>query len=144
MVPEGLSVGYARQTVPAGRDKPMGTADAVQRGLEARPEWRGRSVAIFNGDNLPPKGAVTQLRTTEAGMLAFAQSHLGLPESRTQAFALVEGTPEAGVNALVEKPRREEVDKLRDDHGEVWVSMNLFPVALRSLAERMRCGANAS
>ena len=132
-IPEGLSVGYARQTVPAGRDKPMGTADAVQRGLEARPEWRGRSVAIFNGDNLPPKGAVTQLRTTEAGMLAFAQSHLGLPESRTQAFALVEGTPEAGVNALVEKPRREEVDKLRDDHGEVWVSMNLFRLPYAAL-----------
>ena len=36
---EGLSVGYARQTVLRA-DKPMGTADAVQRGLEARPEWR--------------------------------------------------------------------------------------------------------
>ena len=112
-IPEGVSVGFARQTIPQGRDKPMGTADAVQRGLEARPEWQGRSVAIFNGDNLPPEGAVAQLKTTEAGMLAFAQSHLGLPIERTKAFAIVEGSPDEGVHALVEKPSAEAVERLR-------------------------------
>ena len=125
-VPKGLSVGYARQTISSDRDKPMGTADAVQRGLEARPDWHGCSVAIFNGDNLPPEGAVAQLKTTEAGMLAFAQSQLGLPNERTKAFAIVEGSAEEGVHALVEKPSDKEVQRLRDEHGEVWVSMNVF------------------
>ncbi|MEC8662297.1 MAG: galactokinase family protein [Bacteroidota bacterium] len=132
-IPEGLSVGYARQTIPPGRDKPMGTADAVQRGLEARPEWKGRSVAIFNGDNLPPEGAVAKLKTTEAGMLAFAQSHLGLPIERTKAFAIVEGSSEEGVHALLEKPSVEDVERLRDEHGEVWVSMNVFRLPYEAL-----------
>ena len=132
-IPEGVSVGYARQTMPSDRNKPMGTADAVQRGLEARPEWQGRSVAIFNGDNLPPEGAVTQLKTTKAGMLAFAQSHLGLPIERTKAFAIVEGSADAGVHALLEKPSGEDVERLRDEHGEVWVSMNVFRLPYEAL-----------
>ena len=132
-IPDGVSVGYARQTIPSDRDKPMGTADAVQRGLEARPEWQGRSVAVFNGDNLPPEGAVAQLKTTTAGMLAFAQSHLGLPIERTKAFAIVEGSSDAGVHALVEKPSAEDVERLRDEHGEVWVSMNVFRLPYEAL-----------
>ena len=132
-IPDGVSVGYARQTIPSGRDKPMGTADAVQRGLEARPEWQGRSVAVFNGDNLPPEGAVAQLKTTTAGMLAFAQSHLGLPIERTKAFAIVEGSSDAGVHALVEKPSAEDLERLRDEHGEVWVSMNVFRLPYEAL-----------
>ena len=132
-IPERVSVSYARQTIPPDRDKPMGTADAVQRGLEARPEWQGRSVAIFNGDNLPPEGAVAQLKTTEAGMLAFAQSQLGLPNERTKAFAVVEGSSGAGVHALVEKPSDEDVERLRDEHGEVWVSMNVFRLPYEAL-----------
>ena len=132
-IPDGVSVGYARQTIPSDRDKPMGTADAVQRGLEARPEWQGLSVAVFNGDNLPPEGAVAQLKTTTAGMLAFAQSHLGLPIERTKAFAIVEGSSDAGVHALVEKPTAEDVERLRDEHGEVWVSMNVFRLPYEAL-----------
>ena len=132
-IPDGVSVGYARQTIPSDRDKPMGTADAVQRGLEARPEWQGRSVAVFNGDNLPPEGAVAQLKTTTAGMLAFAQSHLGLPIERTKAFAIVEGSSDAGVHALVEKPSAEDVERLRDEHGELWVSMNVFRLPYEAL-----------
>ena len=132
-IPDGVSVGYARQTIPSDRDKPMGTADAVQRGLEARPEWQGLSVAVFNGDNLPPEGAVAQLKTTTAGMLAFAQSHLGLPIERTKAFAIVEGSSDAGVHALVEKPSAEDVERLRDEHGEVWVSMNVFRLPYEAL-----------
>ena len=89
---EGL--GVARQMILQG-DKPMGTADAV-REVGGRPEWKGRSVAIFNGDNFLPKGPC-QLKTTEAGMLAFAQSHLGLPIERTKAFAIVEGSSEEAV-----------------------------------------------
>ena len=134
-IPRGLSVGYARQTIPSDRDKPMGTADAVQRGLEVRPEWHGCSVAVFNGDNLPPNGAVTQLKNTTAGMLAFAQSHLGLPLERTKAFAIVEGSPEEGVHALVEKPSAEDVECLRDEQGEVWVSMNVFRLPYEALLE---------
>ena len=90
-------------------------------------------MAIFNGDNLPPQGAVAHLKATEAGMLAFAQSHLGLPIERTKAFAIVEGSADAGVHALVEKPSDEDVERLRDEQGEVWVSMNVFRLPYDSL-----------
>ena len=90
-------------------------------------------MAIFNGDNLPPEGAVAQLKTTKAGMLAFAQSHLGLPIERTKAFAIVEGSVDAGVHTLLEKPSDEDVERLRDEHGEVWVSMNVFRLPYEAL-----------
>jgi len=125
-VPQGIAVDFARQTVEAGRTKPAGTADAVQRGLECHPEWEGTSVAVCNGDNLPPRGALAALNEVRCGMLGFARSALGLPPARVQAFAVVAGDVETGVEALIEKPTEEQVAEVADASGEVWVSMNLF------------------
>ncbi|MGB1480208.1 MAG: galactokinase family protein [Flavobacteriales bacterium] len=125
-IPEGMAVDFARQTVEARRTKPAGTANAVQRGLERHPEWEGTSVAVCNGDNLPPLGALAALNEVRCGMLGFARSALGLPPERVQAFAVVEGDADAGVAALIEKPTEEQVARAADASGEVWVSMNLF------------------
>ena len=37
------------------------------------------------------------------------------------------------MHALVEKPSGEAVERLRDEHGEVWVSMNVFRLPYKSL-----------
>ena len=55
-IPQGLTVDFVHQTLPQGAKKPLGTAMQCSS-LEAHPEWQGLSVAVFNGDNLPPEGA---------------------------------------------------------------------------------------
>ena len=134
-VPPGMTVGFARQTMPAGATKPLGTADAVECALLARPEWRGQSVSVFNGDNLPPEGAARALQSTDFGTVAFAQSALGLPPQRAQAFAAFRGSPEEGVTALIEKPTTNDVEELRDGDGELWVSMNLFRLPYEAMLQ---------
>jgi galactokinase len=124
-LPTGCVVDVTRQTIPQGQTKPQGTADAVQRGLEAHPEWQGSSVSVFNGDNLPPRGSVEALHQTEHGTVAFARDALGLPPERAQAFAVFETSAKGGVR-LIEKPTEQEIEAVRDGKGEVWVSMNLF------------------
>lgn len=39
---ESLHLAYAIQPIPPGRDKPLGTADALWHGLRARRDWRGQ------------------------------------------------------------------------------------------------------
>ena len=137
-IPKGLTVDFVHQTLPTGANKPLGTADAVQRGLEAHPEWQGLSVAVFNGDNLPPEGAVKLLHQTQQGAVAFARSALGLPEGRERAFAVFEGAPQTGVVRLLEKPTEQEVRRVADEEGEVWVSMNVFRLRYHAFLEGCR------
>ena len=132
-LPEGLQVDFTYQILPAGAKKPLGTADAVQRGLEAHPEWQGLPVAVFNGDNLLPVGAVELLGTTSLGAVAFARSELGLPEGRERAFAIFEGCPQRGVSKIIEKPSEVDVNRAADNEGEVWVSMNVFRLSYDAL-----------
>ena len=48
----GLSIRFAIQKIPDNRVKPLGTADAVQQGLEQFPEWEGSKFTVCNSDNL--------------------------------------------------------------------------------------------
>ena len=85
---------------PSGRQQAW-DADAVQRDLEAHPGGKA-FVAVFNGDNLPPEGAVV-VASTQQGAVAFARSALGLPEG-VNAPWVFEGAPQTGVVRLLEKP----------------------------------------
>ena len=125
-IPEGLMLDVVRQTIPQGRDKPWGTADAVACALMQHPEWLEGSVAVCNGDNLPPKGAFQVLGDLRHGMLGFARDQLGLPASRVEAFAVARMGAHGEVLDIVEKPSGEEVKDARDSRGDVWVSMNMF------------------
>ena len=133
-----MRVDFTRQTIPQGKHKPQGTADAVQRGLEAHPEWSGQSVAVFNGDNLPPSGAIEALIGVDHGTVAFARSHLGLPPERVEAFAVFEMSNDSEVKRLIEKPTPQEVEGVKDSDGEVWVSMNVFRMPFDALLEGCR------
>lgn len=137
-LPAGVRLDVTRQTILPGRLKPQGTADAVQRGLEAHPEWLGLPVAVFNGDNLPPRGAIEALRNTHFGTVAFARSALGLPPERVEAFAVFEVAPPSVAQRLIEKPTAQEVEAVADSDGEVWVSMNVFRLPYKSFLEGCR------
>ncbi len=48
----GLSISYALQAIPEGREKPLGTADALLQALIVREDWAGRKFTVCNSDNL--------------------------------------------------------------------------------------------
>ena len=139
-IPQGLTLDVARQTIPNGRSKPWGTADAVSFALRKHPEWGGLSVGVCNGDNLPPQGAFEVMAGLEHGMVGFARTQLGLPQDRVEAFAVADLDEAGEVVRLIEKPSSEEVQSVADPDGEAWVSMNLFRLnggAMRKACEEV-------
>lgn len=48
----GLSISYAVQKIPSGKQKPIGTADALYQGLLSKKEWQKDRFTVCNSDNL--------------------------------------------------------------------------------------------
>ena len=94
---DGIDLSFVVQTIPDGRTKPAGTAQAVQLALEAHPDWDGASVTVANGDNLPPSGMFHAMLANPACMPAFDRDHLGLPTERVQAFAVISCNERGGL-----------------------------------------------
>lgn len=128
-----LRLSFAEQGIPPGRSKPMGTAHAVQLALEAHPEWSGTSVTVANGDNLPPKGMFRALFAHASALPAFHPDHLGLPEERIQAFAVIHIDEGGKTTGITEKPDAEMVMRAAWPDGASRVSMNYFRMPHSSL-----------
>ena len=50
-----ITIDFAYQKIPEGREKPMGTADALQQCLEQFPELLNQEFIVCNADNLYSK-----------------------------------------------------------------------------------------
>lgn len=135
---EGLALEFITQPIPPGRTKPAGTADAVQRALEAMDHWRGHSVTVANGDNLPPRGMFEVLFSRECALPAFHPGHLGLPADRILAFAVILSDGSGRLKGIIEKPDEREVERSRWPDGHPRVSMNYFRVPFSDLLEAVR------
>ena len=130
-----LDLSFVVQTIPAGRTKPAGTAQAVQLALEAHPHWDGSSVTVANGDNLPPSGMFQAMLANPACLPAFDRDHLGLPADRVQAFAVISRNDQGGLERIDEKPDEATIQSAIWPDGTVRVSMNYFRVPYRALLE---------
>lgn len=135
---EGIDLSFVVQTIPKGRTKPLGTAQAVQLALEAHPDWAGISVTVANGDNLPPSGMFRALLATPACLPAFDRDHLGLPAERVQAFAVISRNPRGGVSRIDEKPDEATIQSATWSDGTVRVSMNYFRVPYGALLQAVQ------
>ena len=135
---DGIDLSFVVQTIPAGRTKPAGTAQAVQLALEAHPDWDGASVTVANGDNLPPSGMFHAMLANPACMPAFDRDHLGLPTERVQAFAVISCNERGGLARIEEKPDEATIESAIWPDGTVRVSMNYFRVPYRALLEAVR------
>jgi NDP-sugar pyrophosphorylase family protein len=124
----GLRVSYAVQPIPAGRTKPAGTADAVLRALNVRPDWHGGSFTVCNSDNLYSIRALELMRTIDSpcAMIDYDRAALEFEQSRIEQFALIRKDAEGYLIDIVEKPDAAEVARMADDRGRVGVSMNIF------------------
>jgi NDP-sugar pyrophosphorylase family protein len=124
----GLSVSYARQPIPAGRSKPLGTADALERALASRPDWAGNSFTVCNSDNLYSPNALALLaRCAHPGALIdYDRDALGFDEARIRQFAVIARDARGFLTRIIEKPSDEEIAAATGPSGRVGVSMNIF------------------
>ena len=124
----GLTISFAVQPVPPGRERPLGTADALHHGLRARPDWRGGKFCVCNSDNLYSRTALRLLCDTPhpAAMIDYDRSALQFDQARIEKFAVIRKDGEGYLRAIIEKPAPAEVAAAADAAGRVGVSMNIF------------------
>lgn len=124
----GLNLTYAVQIIPAGRTKPLGTADAVLQGLNSRPEWAGGKFTVINSDNLYSVEALKILREDDhlCAMIDYNRDGLGVEPERVNVFAVIWKDADGFLTDIVEKPGPVEVERAMNESGRVGVSMNIF------------------
>ncbi|MGH7496493.1 MAG: sugar phosphate nucleotidyltransferase [bacterium] len=124
----GAAIAYAVQTIPPGKTKPLGTADALLQALQSRADWRGKSFTVCNSDNLYSQKALTALResTLPGALIDYDRRYLRFEDSRVQSFAVIRKDEQGFLLDIVEKPSTDQLEKLKDKNGRVGVSMNIF------------------
>ena len=125
----GALVHYAIQHLPQGRNKPLGTADAVQQTMEQHPELKNESFTICNGDNLYSVHAFALLltpRDTPHALISYNRSSLNFSTARISSFAIIDISEEGYLQNIIEKPDPETVKNYGDTSDYIGVSMNIF------------------
>lgn len=128
-LPAGLEVFLAVQSVPEGRKKPLGTADALQQCLDQYPELKQTTFTVCNGDNLYSVGALMNLRverTAPHALISYGSSGFDYTEERIAKFAVMDISSDGFLKEIIEKPNIADVPKYKDASGELRVSMNIF------------------
>jgi len=124
----GLRISYVTQAIPAGRDKPAGTADALLTALHARPDWRCGRFTVCNSDNLYSV-RVLRMLLEEAhpnAMIDYDREALGFPPERTLHFSIIRCDGRGFLLDILEKPSKNEIASALEERGRVGVSMNIF------------------
>ncbi len=123
-----LNISFARQLIPEGREKPLGTADAVLQGMKVKPEWSGEKFTICNSDNLYSIDAFKALLndTNLSAMIDYDRDSLGVEKERVNAFSVIWKDQNGFLENIVEKPEEDDVNRAADQFGRIGVSMNIF------------------
>jgi glucose-1-phosphate thymidylyltransferase/glucose-1-phosphate adenylyltransferase len=124
----GISFKYATQQIAADREKPAGTADAIQQALEQTPEWKGARFTVCNSDNLYSVNVLTLLHENpvQNAVVSYESIALGVEPERVKAFSVVKADEEGYLIEIIEKPNDEQIESSRDAEGKVGVNMNVF------------------
>lgn len=125
----GALVHYAIQYLLQGRNKPLGTADAVQQAMEQHPELKNESFTICNGDNLYSVHAFALLlapRDTHHALISCNRSSLNYSSARMSSFAIIDISEEGLLENIIEKPDPETLKNYEDTSDYIGVSMNIF------------------
>lgn len=124
----GLTISYAIQHIPEGREKPLGTADALLQCLEQYPELQSQAFSVCNSDNLYSVRALSAVRVAKApnAFISYDRDSLDFPSEKIYRFALAKLDPENHLIDIVEKPDPQLIAQFKDTEGKLRVSMNLF------------------
>lgn len=134
-----LTLSYVVQRIPPGREKPLGTADALRGVLAARPGWRGKRFTVCNSDNLYSVGALERLLRDDHrnALIDYDRGALGFPPERTSQFAVITLDGGGFVKDIVEKPGPAEIAAATGPGGRVGVSMNVFRLSYDDILPRL-------
>ena len=123
-----LRFSFVVQEIPEGRDKPLGTANALLTALRGMAAWKGRKFTVCNSDNLYAPAALRLLLfdTHANALIDFDRSSLKFEHERIMQFALLKKDSAGYVESIIEKPSREQLLRAADAQGRVGVSMNIF------------------
>ena len=124
----GIEINYATQQIPEGREKPLGTADALLQALLVKEDWRGQSFAMCNSDNLYSQRALELMKNSEHqnALVDYNRDGLGVEKARVEKFAITKKDEDGFLLDIIEKPSSEEVEAAKSTNGFVGVSMNIF------------------
>jgi NDP-sugar pyrophosphorylase family protein len=125
----GLEVSFAIQFIPTGREKPLGTADALQQCLEQHQNLLEENFTVCNGDNLYSREAFEVLkasRTPLNALIAYDGDGLGHSQEKITKFALLDFSQEGLLTNIIEKPTDDQLADYHRKHDNLWVSMNIF------------------
>ena len=119
---------FAVQPIPEGREKPLGTADALYHGLCAVKEWEGRKFTVVNSDNLYSTKALKIMLDTDYpnAMIDYSRDGFEFEESRIEVFAVTMKDEKNFLVNIIEKPDRNTIESVKGKDGFVGVSMNIF------------------
>ncbi len=136
----GVKFRYATQLISPDREKPAGTADAVQQALEQTPEWAGERFTVCNSDNLYSVNVLKLLKENPIhNSLVFYESvGLGIDYERVKAFAVIKIDEKGFLKDLIEKPNTEQIESARDTNGKIGVSMNIFHFNYEEILKYLR------
>lgn len=123
-----LHISYVNQNVPPGRDKPLGTADALLQALHQTPSWDGQRFTVCNSDNLYSPTALRLLLEDSHpnAMIDYDRAALQFNEARVAQFSVVVKDEEGFLRDIVEKPSSDEINRAKDAKGRIGVSMNIW------------------
>jgi glucose-1-phosphate adenylyltransferase len=124
----GLSISYAIQYIPVGRDKPLGTADALFQALEQYPVLKTASFTVCNSDNLYSVKALQALLVCKDSnaFISYNRDALLFPMEKIERFALISVDENFRLETIIEKPSKNQVSNYKDAKGKYRVSMNVF------------------
>lgn len=125
---EGIEISYATQLIPEGREKPLGTADALLQALLIKEDWRGKSFTMCNSDNLYSQRALELMKNSgyPNALVDYDRDGLGVEKERVEKFAITKKDEDGFLLDIIEKPSAEEVEAAKSANGFVGVSMNIF------------------
>lgn len=120
-----MDIRFAEQKIPPGRTKPLGTADALLRALESRPDWKSQQLTVCNSDNLYSVGALRLLLESPASnaLIKYDLEALRFPPERIRQFAVIRTDSDGYLTDIIEKPSEEQWKSVS---GRPGVSMNIF------------------
>lgn len=124
----GLNISYAVQSIPNGRSKPPGTADALLQALRSRKDWQGEYFIVCNSDNLYSIRALKLLCALKdiGGFIDYDIDGLAFDENRIAQFGITQKDHDGFLTGIIEKPSREKMDRMKRNEDTLRVTMNIW------------------
>jgi len=123
-----LTISYVVQPILDGREKPLGTADALYHALKLNIHWRGISFTVCNSDNLYSQFVFKLMLESkyQNAMIDYNRDGLNFEKERIEKFSVTKKDDGGFLVDIFEKPTTDEIESARDKSGAIGVSMNIF------------------